>query len=154
MNLLKTLSILPLAVVFSLPAYAHPGHDDSRFDKRFDRQHERIKAGIQSGELTKKEAGKLKKQQRKNEKLERKFSADGYLSRKERKTLEKKQDKASQKIRRLKHNDRVVTKPSHHKGYHQGHFHHKKPFYGYKRPSYHGLNDHGGFIVFNLRDYF
>ncbi|MEJ2213378.1 MAG: hypothetical protein P8Y20_04770 [Gammaproteobacteria bacterium] len=145
MKLYKKLAILPLALVISMPAYAHQSYSDSRFDQRLEKQHERIKAGVKSGQLTRKETRKLKKQQKKISSLERKFLADGFLSRYERKKLKKKQDKASQKIRKLKHNNRYEKRH----GY-------AKPAYGhdYDRHVYRGLRESGWFVLFNLNDYF
>ena len=98
---------------------------DRRFehylDKRQTRQLRRIEHGIDSGELTRKEARKLTRQQRQIARVEKEFSSDGHYSRKERRILEAKLDKAGGGIYRKKHNDRVrkqrysagLWKPSH-----------------------------------------
>jgi hypothetical protein len=79
------------------------GYD--RVDRRQDRQRARLIQGRRSGELTRGEFRKLKKQQRKIGRMERRFSSDGFLSGKERRRLERAQDRASRRIARLKHND-------------------------------------------------
>ena len=79
-------------------------------DMRQTRQRHRIKNGIESGELTRKEAKRLQRQQRKIARLEEKFSSDHYFSRKERRILKEKLDKASRSIYRKKHNDRDMYK--------------------------------------------
>lgn len=84
----------------------HAGNDSyDRVDRRQDRQRARLIQGRRSGELTRGEFRKLKKQQRKIGRMERRFSSDGFLSGKERRRLEHAQDHASRRIARLKHND-------------------------------------------------
>ena len=156
MNIFKTLMIVPMACLVSLPVYAHQyGHDGySRFDKRVERQHARIREGVKSGELTRKEAGKLRKQQKNIARHERKLSRDGDLTRHERRKLDRRQDKASKRIYRLKHND--VFRGHHHKHHrpHRGHHYgwYKKPYY--KDYGYHRHIDDGWSVVLRLSDYF
>ena len=92
----------------SLPSYDAKHHDTYRakVDARQERQWRRIKQGVRSGELNRKEVKKLKRQQRKIAGLERSFFDDGRLSRKERRVLMDRLDAASERIYRLKHNDR------------------------------------------------
>ncbi len=96
-----------LALVLGLsgaaPAFAHTGHE--RIDQRQERQARRIEHGIDNGSLTHREAKKLRKQQRRIRKLERKMRADGHLEKRERRTLQSRLDQASDRIYRLKHND-------------------------------------------------
>ena len=77
----------------------------NRVDRRQERQHARLIQGRRSGELTRREFRKLKKQQRKIGRMERRFWHDGFLSGKERRRLERAQDRASRHIARLKHNN-------------------------------------------------
>ena len=86
----------------------------AKVDVRQDRQWRRIKRGIRSGELSRKEAKKLKRQQRRIAGLKQAFLDDGRLSRKERHILMDRLDAASERIYRLKHNDRE-------RGYHFAH---------------------------------
>jgi len=79
------------------------GYD--RVDRRQDRQRARLIQGRRSGELTRGEFRRLKQQQKKIGRMERRFSWDGYLSGKERRRLQRAQDRASHRITRLKHND-------------------------------------------------
>ena len=110
MKIRHTLWAIPLLGMLAVPAiadgYRDHGYHDNRFEQRLDRQHLRIKQGVRSGELTRKEAKRLRKQHRRIVRLERKFSRDGHLSRQERRTLRQKLDAASDRIYRLKHNDR------------------------------------------------
>lgn len=112
MKIRHTLWTIPLLGMLAIPAAALADryHDDryegNRFEQRLDRQHLRIKQGVRSGELTRKEARRLRKQQRHIARLESRFLRDGYLNRHERRTLRRKLDAASDRIYRLKHNDR------------------------------------------------
>jgi hypothetical protein len=105
----NTLWALPLLSILAMPAMADGRHDDGyrhdRLEQRLDRQHWRIKQGVRSGELTRKEAKRLRKQQRHIARMENRFARDGHLDRHERRTLRRELDAASDRIYRLKHND-------------------------------------------------
>ncbi len=75
-------------------------------DKRQARQQRRIEQGWHSGELTRKELKRLRKNQRRIARLERRFASDGHFSRKERRAMTEALDEASSRIYRKKHNDR------------------------------------------------
>ncbi len=102
-----SLIISGLALFAALPAQARHAHDHgiTQVAERQDRQQHRIRSGIRSGELTRHEARKLKKQQRRIERLVQTFTDDRRLSHKERRILRHKQDKASRLIRKFKHNE-------------------------------------------------
>lgn len=139
MKMLPRLSLIPLITFLSLPAVAdgdprsykrdydrnHSEPDHGRFERRHDRQHARIVKGAKSGELTRKEAKRLRKQHRDIGKLAHKFKRDGRLSRYERHTLRHELDHASRRIQQFKHNDR--NRPRHYGTHrrhdkHDGHF--------------------------------
>jgi len=104
-TLTKTLLAGAFCLTASVPVYAgHGQHNAGLFD-RMERQQERIEDGVQSRELTRKEAKILHKQQRRIRQLVRLYREDGRLSKKERRILENKLDRASYTIRELKHND-------------------------------------------------
>jgi hypothetical protein len=142
MKLLKVLMIAPLAALIAMPVYAHPHHSDFEtypiLGDRAERQKMRIKNGVKSGALTKKEASKLRKQQRKLANLEEKFTSDGVLSRSERKKLKKKRDKASDRIYRLKHNDEVRVHGKKHaiNKHHRHSVLSEKPHFSYRDKEY------------------
>ena len=94
--------------------YAPQHRFERRVDRRQARQWERIADGINSGELSRGEAKRLMRSQRRIARMENRFERDGYLSPHERRKLERALDRTSKKIRRAKHNDL----PSH--GYHRG----------------------------------
>ncbi len=94
--LLSTLFVLG----FTLAMFAQ---NTPKVDAREANQKERIKDGVQSGELTKVEAHRLRKQQRNVKKAEAKAKADGDVTPAERAKLDRKQDRASRKIAKQKH---------------------------------------------------
>jgi CRISPR/Cas system-associated endoribonuclease Cas2 len=96
-----------LSLVVSGIAVAGPT-DDPNIQKREQNQEKRIQQGVQSGQVTPKEAGKLEAQQTKIKQDEERMKADGKLTKAERKKLKREQDKASNKIYNKKHNDKVV----------------------------------------------
>lgn len=71
-------------------------------DAREAKQSARIQEGVQSGELTKREAAKLRANQRHIKRTEARAKADGVVTPAERAQLDRKQDKASKRILREK----------------------------------------------------
>lgn len=113
-------SILAAAALLGIlitPAMAGHGHKYHKINKQIDRQFERIEHGIDNGQLTRKEARKLKKQNRRITHLFDEFLDDGYLSHKERDILKFKLSKASDKIYAFKHNDQYRGKHKRHRSY-------------------------------------
>jgi len=68
------------------------------------RQTRRIRQGIRSGEITRPETRRLKKEQRRIDSAYHRAAADGHLNRRERQRLDKMQDRAGRHIYRAKHN--------------------------------------------------
>jgi len=89
-----------MGMVVAQPALA------GTFAQRHFKQDQRIFQGIHSGELTRGETRHLFKQQRHLQQKTCRAWSDGTLTRKERAHLERKQDKFSANIYRLKHNNR------------------------------------------------
>ena len=79
-------------------AFAH-----GTINERERRQQKRIADGIKDGELTRKEAGKLERQQAKIHTAEAKARADGEFTSKERTRIQKKENEASHQIYKEKH---------------------------------------------------
>ena len=72
--------------------------------KREKRQQERIDNGVESGDLTKKEAAKLKAQEAKlHREIKRDRKDGGGLTKKERAKIDAKQDRLSRRIAKQKH---------------------------------------------------
>jgi hypothetical protein len=76
---------------------------ERRFDHRQDRQQQRIENGVSSGALTAPEALRLGREQARLTRAEARVEADGKLTPKEAVALEKRQDVASRRIFREKH---------------------------------------------------
>lgn len=75
---------------------------------RIENQQDRIGQGIQSGQLTPKEAIRLEKGEQRIETNRQKALADGKMTRKERFKLNRQENKESRKIFRAKHNKRTA----------------------------------------------
>jgi hypothetical protein len=99
-------------MIASLPGLAAAQATDTTSTKRIDQrqanQQKRIDQGVQSGQLTSKEAKHLEKGQAHVQKMETKAEADGKMTKKERARIEKAQDKQSKKIARQKHDKQVA----------------------------------------------
>lgn len=74
-----------------------------RIDQRQAEQQKRIEQGVQSGQLTQKEAARLEHGQQHIQNMENKAMADGRMTNKERARIEHAQDQQSRKIYREKH---------------------------------------------------
>jgi CRISPR/Cas system-associated endoribonuclease Cas2 len=93
--------LLLLALGLTMPAFARTSmHHSERNQMR------RIQQGIHSGELTRKEARILRREQRNIRRLKQHFVRDGRISRHERRALRKRYAKAGRHIYRFKHNER------------------------------------------------
>ena len=76
--------------------------------EREERQQTRIANGLESEQLTAKEAVKLEKGQAKVEKAREKAWADGTMTHKEKRKMTRKQNFQSKNIYRLKHNKKTA----------------------------------------------
>ncbi len=76
------------------------------FKKRLKIQHHRINHGIANGELTYREARRLRHHHRKIRRMRHHFLSDGRLSYRERRILERRLDHNSSRIYAYKHNRR------------------------------------------------
>jgi Skp family chaperone for outer membrane proteins len=93
-----------LAVVSASHADAHRTRDPG-VNQRQHNQRERIQQGVKSGELTRRETGRLAGQQRDVRQLERAYKSDGTLTGAERRDLQHEQNQASRDIYRQKHDE-------------------------------------------------
>jgi len=83
-------------------------YDDGRqqtVDERQARIAHRIQAGVQNGELTRREARQLERQLNATEQKERAFESDGRLSHRERAELNRDLDVVAQRLRFERHDD-------------------------------------------------
>lgn len=90
-------------LISTLPAVALAQPSTTHIDQRQEMQQKRIEQGVQSGQLTSKEAANLEKGQAKVQKMENRATKDGTLTPKERARIEREQDKQDKKIYREKH---------------------------------------------------
>ena len=107
---MKTYSILAVAAlaVFSLTDVASAserGVRDPGVNVRQERQQTRIRQGMRSGELTRREAHRVRESQRDIRQLERAYKSDGELTRVGRRDLHQEQNQASRQIYRQKHDE-------------------------------------------------
>ena len=79
----------------------------SGFKDRIENQEKRIDQGVNSGQVTPKEAGKLETGEAKIEANREKALSDGKMTKKERRKLNHQENKQSRKIHRAKHNDSI-----------------------------------------------
>jgi|SRR5690242_6639417 polyisoprenoid-binding protein YceI len=97
----RILMAMGLSVVVVAPVMAQtatPG-----VDARQERQQQRIDQGIASGELNKREAGRLEREQGRIEADKEAAKADGVVTKQERAKLNREQNRASRHIAREKH---------------------------------------------------
>lgn len=99
---LKTLLLGLSFVVFCTAGFSQT--TKKKVNKRQAVQHQKISQGVKSGELTKKEAVQLRKQQRNIAQTKRAAKADGVVTRKEKAIINQKQNKAAKNIAVKKHN--------------------------------------------------
>ena len=102
---LRILSLAAALACFAGSAFAATA--DPGVNARQSNQHERIEQGIKSGELTKREAARLKTEQRAIRAEERAFKSDGKLTKNERKQLHRDLNRSSRDIYRQKHDAQV-----------------------------------------------
>ncbi len=100
------LAVAALAMFTAAVAAAHPS--TPRVDQREARQHMRIEQGLRSGELTPREAARLRKGQQHVQRMERRAKSDGVVTMRERARLGHAQNRQSRHIMRLKHNGRCI----------------------------------------------
>jgi len=72
-------------------------------NERQENQRDRLQQGVASGELTRSEAARSRKDQREIRRTEKRMKADGDMTKRERARLQHKQNKASRKLARNKH---------------------------------------------------
>ena len=94
--LLSVMFVLALGVTVS--AQQTPG-----VDRREHRQQRRIHRGMRSGALTRREAARLERQQRRTRHIEAKVKSDGTVTRRERVRLQRRENRTSRHIYRQKH---------------------------------------------------
>jgi hypothetical protein len=92
---------IAVAMIFFGSAYAQTATPN--LDKRQANQEKRIDQGVQSGELTKREATRLEGREAKLQANKEKAKADGVVTRQERAKLQREANRDSKAIYRQKH---------------------------------------------------
>ena len=114
-----------LALIWGSAAWAA-----DRFNTRDHRQTRRIRQGIHSGQITRPEVRRLKREQWHIDRAYGRAIGDGYLNRHECRRLDKMQDRASRHIYRAKHNRfRRHLKTYRHYGKHRPYYHRRGAVY-------------------------
>lgn len=102
--------------VLALPAFAQttpPARDPAAtpgIDKRQANQEKRIQQGVQSGQLTGKEAARLEKGQARIERMEQRAKSEGVVTKKERAQIQRQQNVQSRHIAREKHDKQTAKR--------------------------------------------
>jgi uncharacterized membrane protein YebE (DUF533 family) len=100
--------------VLALPAFAQTTARDPAttpgIDKRQANQEQRIQQGVQSGQLTDKEAARLEKGQARVQRMEDRAKADGVVTKQERAQIQHQQNVQSHHIAREKHDKQTAKK--------------------------------------------
>ena len=106
---MKTFRILMLTLAATMLAttIASAHSVTQRVDRREARQTWRVRQGVQSGQLTRAEARRLRRGQGRVRRMEHRSNRDGVVTQRERFRMENFQDRQSRQIWRLKHNGRV-----------------------------------------------
>jgi uncharacterized membrane protein YebE (DUF533 family) len=98
--------ILTTVFVFGLSAAVFAQSTNTpRVDRREHRQQRRIRQGVRSGELTHREASRLRRQERVTRRQEAAAKADGKVTKRERRHLNRRENRTSRHIYRQKHDN-------------------------------------------------
>jgi hypothetical protein len=106
-KIIRQITVLTLILAFTQESFA--GQRRDRHDRRQGAQRARIAEGVKSGDLTKPEARRLRAQQRRIKRTEKRAEADGVVSKQEKQKLENMQDRANKNIYNQKHDDQQKT---------------------------------------------
>ena len=108
MSHLKSVVLGASLAVFSIGAFAHDA-STPRVDARQVKQEQRIENGVQSGQLTGREAARLEKQQGHVASVEARAKADGTVTTAERRHLARAQNHSSASIYHQKHDAQTAA---------------------------------------------
>jgi len=108
MNKFTTLATGITLAVASIGAFAQGGMVTPRVDQREAHQQARIDAGVASGQLSRREARRLEREQAQIRVAERQAKSDGVVTPREQRQLERMQELAGANIRAALHDDEVA----------------------------------------------
>lgn len=98
------MNVLNIAIVSAI-LFSSMAFSDTHADKRQEHQAKRIEEGVKSGKINEAEEAKLEEGQAKIEEVESKALEDGKATNKEKRHLDRMQNRQSKKIHRMKHNN-------------------------------------------------
>lgn len=102
-KLLLTLMIVALVGIFAGAAVAQR---TPRVDRRQQNQKVRVRRGVRTGELTRRETRSIRRSTRRTRRYEKRAKSDGVVTWRERRRLNRMQNRNSRKIFRKKNNRR------------------------------------------------
>ena len=143
MNMTRSAVAIALSAVFSSAALAQA---PAVWDQRDARQAQRIERGVQSGQITPREAARLEQSGARIDRMQSRASRDGVITSQERARIENAQDRQSRAIYRQSH-DRQTSGSHHpqttHGGPRYGDFHADHRNEGTRNASGHQYGPHG-----------
>jgi uncharacterized membrane protein YebE (DUF533 family) len=118
---------------------AYSGHDGLSINEREARQREAIRRGVASGDLTRREADRLRSEQHRIERMEQRARADGNFTPQERARIDRRLDNSARHIRHEMNDRQQAGRRD--AGWHRGHG--NGNHYG-QRPNHGGHGNHVG----------
>ncbi len=104
---MKRVLLTVTAMTLLMTGMAYAEAETPAIDQRQANQEQRIDQGVASGQLNKREANRLNRQQRHINKIEDKAKSDGVITKKERARIGAAQNRASRHLAREKHDRQV-----------------------------------------------
>ncbi len=104
---MKRVLLRVTAMTLLMTGMAYAEAETPAIDQRQANQEQRIDQGVASGQLNKREANRLNRQQRHINKIEDKAKSDGVITKKERARIGAAQNRASRHLAREKHDRQV-----------------------------------------------
>ncbi len=99
---MKTAITTMAAIGLAFAGAASAQNTDSIVDRNVNQQ-QRIEQGVDSGQLTNREAGKLERGQARENRMEARAGADGQVSAREQERIQRAENRQSRRIYREKH---------------------------------------------------
>ena len=104
---MKRLLFAASAITLLMSGMAYAEAETPAIDQRQANQEQRIDQGVASGQLNKREANRLNRQQKHINKIEDRAKSDGVITKKERARIGAAQNRASRHLAREKHDGQV-----------------------------------------------
>ena len=108
MKLTRHIVMSAIATLLTVGVAAAADARDGRIHRRDIRQEARIRQGVRRGDLTPREARRLRARERHIHRAERRAWADGRMTPRERRHIDRMHNRQNRRIHRLRHNGRTV----------------------------------------------